>query len=221
VHIGPARNRNSVCANAGLAVFERGTRGVLDVIWRGVSRLGGMNGLRVAVIIGSTREGRVGDRVAGWFAGVARGRGDVLVDLVDLACFDFPARLPQQATTEMDRFAAAVGQADGFVVVTPEYNRGFPAPLKQAIDCAYDEWHAKPVGFVCYGCGSRGQHAAVALRGIFAELHTVTVRDEVAVDLMEAEPGPAHEQAAQVLLDELVWWGDALRTARAARPYVT
>ena len=56
---------------------------------------------------------------------------------------------------------------------------------------------------------------------VFAELHTVTMRDEVAVDLMEAEPGPAHEPAASVLLDELVWWGEALRAARAARPYVS
>jgi NAD(P)H-dependent FMN reductase len=179
-----------------------------------------MNGLRVAVIVGSTREGRVGDGVAGWFAGVAKRRGDVVVDLVDLAGFDFPARLPQQATAEMGRFVAAVGRADGFVVVTPEYNRSFPASLKQAIDYAYDEWHAKPVGFVCYGCGSQGQHAVAALRVVFAELHTVTVRDEVALDLMTAEPGPAHEPAATVLLDELVWWGEALRTARTTRPYV-
>jgi NAD(P)H-dependent FMN reductase len=177
--------------------------------------------LRVAVIVGSTREGRVGDGIADWFVGVAKQRDDVEVELVDLADFDFPARLPEQATAEMDRFAAAVDGADGFVVVTPEYNRSFPASLKQAIDYGYDEWHAKPVGFVCYGCGSRGQHAAAALRVVFAELHTVTVRDEVAVDLLDAEPGAGHEPAAAVLLDELVWWGEALRTARAARPYVS
>jgi NAD(P)H-dependent FMN reductase len=177
-----------------------------------------MSGLRITVIVGSTREGRVGDGVAGWFVGVAKQRADLVVDLVDLADFDFPARLPRQATAEMDRFVAAVGQADGFVVVTPEYNRSFPASLKQAIDYAYDEWHAKPVGFVCYGCGSRGHHAAAALRGVFAELHTVTVRDEVAIDMMDA--GSGHEPAAAVLLDELVWWGEALRAARAGTPYV-
>jgi NAD(P)H-dependent FMN reductase len=180
-----------------------------------------VNGLRIAVIVGSTREGRVGDGVAAWFVEVAKQRGDVVVELVDLADFDFPVRYPEEATAEMGRFGAAVGRADGFVVVTPEYNRSFPASLKQAIDFAYDEWHAKPVGFVCYGCGSRGYHAAAALRVVFAELHTVTVRDEVAVDLMESEPGPAHEPAAAMLLDELVWWGEALRDARLARPYVS
>lgn len=144
-----------------------------------------------------------------------------MVELVDLADFDFPGRLPQRATAEMCRFAAVVGQADGFVVVTPEYNRSFPASLKQAIDFAYDEWHAKPVGFVSYGHGSRGHHAIAALRVVFTELHTVTVRDEVAIDLMEARPGPATESAAAMLLDELVWWGEALRRARADKPYVS
>jgi len=176
--------------------------------------------LRIAVIVGSTREGRVGDGVAAWFAGVARERSCLGVDVLDLVDFDFPARLPARATGEMNRFVAAVGGADGFVVVTPEYNRSFPASLKQAVDYGYDEWHAKPVGFVCYGCGSRGQYAAAALRPVFAELHTVTVRDEVGIDLMESEPGPAHTGAAGVLLDELVWWAEALRTARTARPYV-
>jgi NAD(P)H-dependent FMN reductase len=158
--------------------------------------------------------------VAGWFAGVAKQRDDVEVELVDLADFDFPAHLPQRPTGEMNRFAAVVERSDGFVVVTPEYNRSFPASLKQAIDYAYDEWHAKPVGLVAYGHCSRGYHAMAALRMVFAELHTVTMRDEVTFDLMEKEPGPEHEPAASLLLDELVWWSEALRTARAARPYV-
>jgi NAD(P)H-dependent FMN reductase len=180
-----------------------------------------VNELRIVVIVGSTRQGRVGLAVAGWFVEVAKQREDVVVDLVDLADFDFPVCFPEETTAEMNRFVAAIGRADGFVVVSPEYNRSFPASLKQAIDYAYDEWHAKPVGFVCYGSGSRGHHAAAALRVVFTELHTVTVRDEVAVDLMESEPGPVHEPAATVLLDELVWWGEALRAARLARPYVS
>jgi NAD(P)H-dependent FMN reductase len=176
---------------------------------------------RIAVIVGSTREGRVGDSVAGWFTGIARRRDDVDVDLLDLADFDFPAHYPERVTAEMARFTAAIDRADGFVVVTPEYNRAFPASLKQAIDYAYDEWHAKPVGFVSYGCRSRGYHAVAALRVVFTDLHTVTMRDEVALDLMETQPGPAQEPVATVLLDQLVWWSEALRAARAARPYVS
>jgi NAD(P)H-dependent FMN reductase len=177
--------------------------------------------MRIAVIVGSTREGRVGDSVAAWFVGVAKQRGDVDIEVVDLVDFVFPARYPSVVTAEMNRFTAAVGRADGFVVVTPEYNRGVPASLKQAIDFAYDEWHAKPVGFVAYGCRSRGFHAVAALRVVFTDLHTHTVRDEVALDLMENEPGPAQEPAAATMLDQVVWWGEALRAARAARPYVT
>jgi NAD(P)H-dependent FMN reductase len=177
--------------------------------------------MRLAVIVGSTREGRAGGSVAAWFVALAAGRSDVEVDLVDLVDFDFPARYPEEVTAEMDRFTTAIGRADGFAVVTPEYNRSFPASLKQAIDYAYDEWHAKPVGFVSYGCRSRGQHAAAALRSVFTELHTHPVRDEVALDLLESEPGPAQEQAATALLDQLVWWGEALRAARTARPYVS
>lgn len=176
---------------------------------------------RIAVIVGSTREGRVGDAVADWFVGVAKERSDLDVELVDLVDYDFPVRYPEEVTDEMNRFTAAIDRADGFVVVTPEYNRSFPASLKQAIDYAYDEWHAKPVGFVSYGCRSRGHHAVAALRVVFADLHTVAVRDEVSLDLMETGPGPAHEPAAGTLLDQLAWWGGALRAARAARPYVS
>src|SRR5689334_19449989 len=176
---------------------------------------------RIAVIVGSTREGRVGDSVAEWVVRVAGRRNDIDVELVDLAAFDFPGRYPEVATAEMDRFTAAVARADGFVVVTPEYNRGIPASLKQAIDFAYDEWHAKPAGFVSYGCRSRGFHAIAALRVVFTELHVHTVRDEVAMDLMEDEPGPAQEPAATRMLDQVVWWSEALRAARAATPYVT
>jgi NAD(P)H-dependent FMN reductase len=173
---------------------------------------------RIAVIVGSTREGRVGGEVAGWFVDLAKQRDDLELTVLDLVDFAFPARYPQEVTDEMNRFTAAIDRAEGFVVVTPEYNRGFPASLKQAIDFAYDEWHAKPVGFVAYGCRSRGYHAVAALRVVFAELHTVAMRDEVTIDLMEREQG--HEPAVTVLLDQLVWWSGALRAARANRPYV-
>jgi NAD(P)H-dependent FMN reductase len=173
---------------------------------------------RIAVIVGSTREGRVGGDVAGWFVDLAKQRDDLELTVLDLVDFAFPARYPQEVTDEMNRFTAAIDRADGFVVVTPEYNRSFPASLKQAIDFAYDEWHAKPVGFVSYGCRSRGHHAVAALRVVFADLHTVAMRDDVAIDLMERRP--EQEPAVTVLLDQLVWWSEALRAARANKPYV-
>lgn len=175
--------------------------------------------LRIAVIVGSTREGRVGDAVAGWFLDRARSRPGIDLDVLDLASFEFPRRYPEEATPQMTAFTTAVGRADGYVVVTPEYNRSFPASLKQAIDFAYDEWHAKPVGFVSYGCRSRGHYAVAALRVVFAELHTMAVRDEVGLDLFSPRTD-RDEQAVTTMLDQLTWWARALREARATHPYI-
>ncbi|HEU5155914.1 MAG TPA: NAD(P)H-dependent oxidoreductase [Streptosporangiaceae bacterium] len=185
--------------------------------------------LRVAVIVGSTREGRTGGVIAHWFVPEVRGRDGIEPATIDLVDFDFPARYPDRATPQMRRFTALIGEADAFVVITPEYNRSFPASLKQAIDYAYDEWQAKPVGFVAYGCGSDGVYAVEQLRTVFTELHAVTVRDCVRFDLLKSGfGGDGHpvaadgaRQAAKTMLDQLEWWGRALRDARAARPYVS
>lgn len=175
--------------------------------------------LRIAVIVGSTREGRSADAVARWFLDRALGRHGVDLEVLDLAGFDFPRHFPQEATPPMTAFTAAIDRADAYVVVTPEYNRSFPASLKQAIDYAYDEWHAKPVGFVSYGCRSRGHYAVEALRVVFAELHAMAVRDEVAIDLL-TDLGERDDQAVTTMLDQLTWWARALREARAAHPYI-
>ncbi|MFD2357698.1 NADPH-dependent FMN reductase [Nonomuraea ferruginea] len=142
-------------------------------------------------------------------------------------------RVPRQLSGDGDppamrEFTAAVGSADAFVVVTPEYHRSFPAPLKQAIDYAYDEWHAKPVGFVSYGCGSTGFYAVEQLRTVFGALHAVTVRDWVGLDLLADADGDGcprdtdgRLRAVATMLDQLTWWGRALRDARLAHPYVS
>lgn len=189
---------------------------------------GGCRPLQVAVIIGSTRESRAGEAVADWLAGQARQRDDLELTVLDLLDFTFPARYPDEATPSMARFTARIGAADAFVVVTPEYNRSFPASLKQAIDYAYDEWRAKPVGFVSYGCRSDGVFAVEQLRTVFTELHAVTVRDAVGFNLLDgsfADGGPPADldgatQAVATMLDQLGWWGRALREARLAHPYV-
>ncbi|GIE49630.1 FMN reductase [Amorphoplanes nipponensis] len=171
--------------------------------------------LRVAVIVASTREGRFGPTVAAWFAGEARRRADLDVQVVDLA---------DAATV-----TARLGAADAFVVVTPEYNHSYPAPLKAVIDGHFREWLAKPVGFVSYGGLSGGLRAVEHLRPVFAELHAVTVRDTVSFHGGRSCFGPdglpldpeVPGAAAQLLLDRLAWWGLTLRDAHEARPYVT
>jgi len=205
---------------------------VLDQIWRTISRLTGVttndDRLRTAVIIGSTRAGRVGGVLGRWFAEQAALRDDLDVSVVDLAEFDFPAGYPEVPTAEMARFTGALAEADAFVVVTPEYNHSFPASLKQAVDYGYDEWHAKPVGFVSYGCRSTGGHAVGQLCAVFTELHAVPLCDTIGVDLLDGRVDdsgrptdtPCRGPAITALLDQLAWWGLALREARDQRPYV-
>ncbi|MFN8074567.1 MAG: NAD(P)H-dependent oxidoreductase [Kineosporiaceae bacterium] len=173
--------------------------------------------LRLAVVVASTRPGRFGPVVAGWFARVAAARADLDVDVVDLG-----GELADGA------FAASIAAADAVVVVTPEYNHSFPGPLKTAIDSLRFEWAAKPVGFVSYGGISGGLRAVEALRPVFAEVHSVTVRETVsfamAWEQFDAEGQPKQAEvvdaAAGRLLDQLTWWAVTLRDGRSARAYV-
>jgi NAD(P)H-dependent FMN reductase len=133
--------------------------------------------LRLAVILGSVREGRFGPNVANWFARVAGQRDEFEVDLIDLDDFNFPSNMTQNYDTR--HFAERIGAADAVVIVTPEYNHMFPGPLKTAIDSLKSEWQAKPVGFISYGGVAGGLRAVEPLRIVFAELHAVTLRDVI------------------------------------------
>lgn len=188
--------------------------------------------LRLTVIVGSTREGRFGPTVANWFVGEARKRPDLAVDVLDLADTALPDRLTgygQPPPAEVDAVRPRLANADAFVVVTPEYNHSYPAPLKTLIDWYVEEWRAKPVAFVSYGGMSGGLRAVEHLRGVFAELHAVTVRETISFHGARTRFGPngrpvdAAEcsSAVKTLLDQLIWWSAALRDARAARPYGT
>nr|WP_241562465.1 NAD(P)H-dependent oxidoreductase [Streptomyces hoynatensis] len=190
--------------------------------------------LRIAVITSSVREGRFCPTVAAWTAERAAERGDLEVDLVDLAEHPLPLSMPGPGGALLPDPAwahAALGErlaaADGFVVVTPEYNHSFPAGLKNAIDWYRTEWQAKPVAFVSYGGLAGGLRAVEQLRVVFAELHATTIRETVSFhnvweqfDAAGRLASPeAATAAATTLLDRLAWWSRALRQARATTPY--
>ncbi|WP_285776916.1 NAD(P)H-dependent oxidoreductase [Microtetraspora sp. NBRC 13810] len=190
--------------------------------------------LKVAVIVGSVREGRFGAVVSRWFAAQTAGRTDMTVDVVDLADVPLPLVLPAYGGTPSPETVRALAglsprldTADAFVVITPEYNHSFPASLKNVIDWHQREWHAKPVGFVSYGGLSGGLRAIEQLRIVFAEVHAVTIRDTVSFhnawggfDPENPATGPAGcESAAKTMLDQLAWWAHALRDAKTGRPY--
>ncbi|MFI0979239.1 NADPH-dependent FMN reductase [Streptomyces sp. NPDC021093] len=187
--------------------------------------------IRLAVIIGSNREGRYAPVIADWFLSRAESFGGLDIDVVDVAEIDLPTTFSSQPSdtvqAEQAKVAERLAAADAFVVITPEYNHSYPAGLKNLIDWHNAEWHAKPVGFVSYGGLSGGLRAVEHLRQIFAELHAVTVRDTVSFhgpwgqfdeDGQHTSPEEC-DTAAKSLLDRLTWWAHALRDARSVRPF--
>ncbi|MEC9244221.1 NADPH-dependent FMN reductase [Nitratireductor rhodophyticola] len=183
--------------------------------------------LRTVVIVGSTREGRFGDTVARWFLGRAALNEMVDLDVVDLMEASLPSRITNLPAPEVVALKIRLAEADAFIMITPEYNHGYPASLKTALDSARDEWMGKPVAFVSYGGMAGGLRSVEQLRQICAELHMVSTRDCVSLHNCQRlfdeagqlkEPaGP--EAAVRVMLDQLLWWAAALREARRIRPY--
>lgn len=185
--------------------------------------------LRIGVIIGSTRQGRAGAPIAEWFAAIARQHPEMEIDLIDLAEADVPHVLPdfdvETLPASVEELGNRLDAADGFVVVTPEYNHAYPAALKNAIDWYYGEWQAKPVAFISYGGTAQGIRAVEQLRQVFVELHAMTTRDGVSINLDEVDQhgwptSPGVDGAAKLMLDQLAWWARALHQARATVPYV-
>ena len=182
--------------------------------------------VRVAVIVASTREGRFAPVITNWFTEQVAHRVDIDVDVIDLLDVNLPLTLGPAAHHAIAPVRERLGRADAFVVITPEYNHSYPAALKQLIDLVRAEWQAKPAAFVSYGGMSGGLRAVEHLRTVFAEMHTVTIRDAVSFhnpwvsfDNGELREPDQPNAAAKVMLDELVWFEKALRAARAERPY--
>jgi NAD(P)H-dependent FMN reductase len=183
--------------------------------------------LQVAIIIGSTRQGRFAPVVANWFSSYIQTREEFVTDVIDLAETTLPDVLSKSHEPAVEALRPRLAAADAFVVITPEYNHSFPAPLKTAIDWYSKEWHARPVAFVSYGGNAGGLRAVEQLRQVFAELHAITVRNAVgfagAWELFSEAGGlhnrERHEKVANAMLDQLAWWGQALKVARSIRSY--
>ncbi len=187
---------------------------------------------RIGVIISTTRVGRFADRPTEWFMGIASQRTDAVFEVVDLRdhpmpFFDEP-RSPVVAPPRNEaalRWAKKLGELDGFVFVTAEYNHGIPAVLKNALDYAYAEYNRKPATFVGYG-NTGGARAVEQLRLVLAELQVASLRH--AVHIGQTEMGgmlrqgktfadyPHLASAAARMLDDLVWWVNTLRAGRNA-----
>lgn len=186
--------------------------------------------MRIAIIIGSTRPGRVGESVAKWVHEIASTRNDAQYDLIDIADQDLPLLdekiPPSQGKYQQDhtkRWAEKIDSYDGFVFVTPEYNHGTSAALKNAIDFLFKEWNDKVAGFVGYGSAG-GVRAVEHLRLVMAEVRVADVRPQVELSLFEDfedssrfKPRDFHEKKLHKVFDAVVSWGAALQGVRKRR----
>ena len=185
---------------------------------------------KIGVILGSTRPGRNGEKVARWVMDVVSRRDDAEFELIDLADYPLPhldEALPpsmgQYANPHTLQWAATIAQFDGFIFVTPEYNHSTSGVLKNAIDYLFAEWNNKAMGVVSYGAVG-GARAAEHLRLIAGELKMADVRTNVAlsmftdfVNFSELSPGPHQLGALSTLIDEVISWSRALAPVREAQ----
>ena len=188
--------------------------------------------IRIGIIIGSTRPGRNGEAIAKWVYEIAQRRSDAEFELVDIKDFNLPLldepvppSLGQYTKEHTKAWAAKINSFDAYVFVTPEYNHGTSAALKNAIDFIYKEWNNKAAGFVGYG-GASGTRAVENLRLIMGEMQVADVRAQVGLSLYTDfenfsvfKPGPQQEQTVNTMLDQVIAWGGALQTLREKQTY--
>lgn len=185
---------------------------------------------RISIILSSTRDNRFGEKVARWAESVAEKRTDMQVELVDLKEWDLPlfhgANPPSSGKYDdvQKKWAAKIAQADGFLIVTPEYNHGYPGQLKNALDHLYTPWNYKPVAFLSYGGPAGGARAVEQLTSVAVELRMIPLRDSVALSLvglaLDEQGGPKSEffgKRAATMCDELCFWAGAAREVRARK----
>ncbi len=182
---------------------------------------GGNDMLKIGIVLGSTREGRVSPQVGEWVKELADKRGDAEYKIIDIAEFKLP--LLGEAGGDASgaaAWSAQINDCDGFVFIAQEYNHSITGALKNALDYLRDEWNNKAAGIVSYGSVG-GARATEHLRGILSELSVAHVRVHPALSLFtDFENGsvfkPKDVQADSVnqMLDQVISWSTALKTVR-------
>ena len=184
--------------------------------------------LKLHVIIGSTRPGRMGLPIGRWFHGYAQRHGKFEVRLVDLAEVNLPfldepkhPRFQQYEHEHTKRWSAKVRAADAFLFVTPEYNYGMPPSLLNALTYLSAEWAYKAAGFVSYGGASGGTRSAHMARGSMSAFKLIAIPEAVSLPFFMKTiengvftPGETQDKTLATVLDELARWTGALSTLR-------
>lgn len=191
--------------------------------------------LRLKIILGSTRNGRFGIQPAEWIMDLTKQFPDASFELIDLAEHNLPfiteSTPPflisdgnyEKASTQ--RWSKTIDDADGYVIVTPEYNYSVPAALKNAIDLLSNEWNYKPAAFVSYGASAGGARAVEHLRNISGWLQMYDLREQVIIadywsqldENGKFQPTNSQTHGAEAMLKELIFWAEQFKAAREQR----
>jgi len=185
--------------------------------------------LNLKIIIASTRPGRKGPAIADWFYEIAAQRPEFSTGVLDLAVINLPfmdeAKQPvlrQYEHQHTKDWSAVIDSADAYVIILPEYNYGFPATIKNALDFLYHEWTYKPIGFVSYGGVSGGTRAVQMLKLVVTAQKMMPLPEGVHIPAFtkhidaqgKFNGDDALNRSANNMLTELNKWGTTLKTMR-------
>ena len=185
--------------------------------------------LNIKIIIASTRPGRKGPSVASWIHAQLLEKTAFETELLDLAIINLPfldepehPRLQKYAHDHTKNWSKLINEADGFIIVTPEYNFGYPAPLKNALDFLYNEWTYKPVGFVSYGGLSGGTRAVQQLKQVVTAQKMMPLAEAVHIPFFTKHineegkfiPDESLIKSADGMFAELAKWMEGLAGIR-------
>ncbi len=185
--------------------------------------------IKIAIIVGSTRNQRFGEKPAKWISEEAKKIEGIEAELIDLRDYPLPFFDYPQSPAALDgkypnevalKLAKKIDWADAFIIVSPEYNHGYSAVLKNALDYLYQEWNNKPVGFVSWG-GVGGARSVEQLRLVAIELQMAPIRNAIHIpnfwELMDENGNFNSEslgKSAEIFFQQLIWWARALKAAR-------
>ncbi|MEO5891846.1 MAG: NAD(P)H-dependent oxidoreductase [Ferruginibacter sp.] len=181
------------------------------------------------IIIASTRPGRKGPALGAWIFEVAKGNPGFDAELLDLAVINLPffdephhPRLGQYQHEHTKNWSKTIDAADAFIIVTPEYNFGYPATIKNALDFLFNEWNYKPVAFVSYGGVAAGTRCVQMLKQVVTAQKMMPVTESVNIPFFTNfineqgvfVPDDGIKKSADAMLSELLKWTTALKTMR-------
>lgn len=191
--------------------------------------------MKIQIIMGSTRTGRFVEQPSKWIFEKLKQKKDIEAELIDLRdwplpFFDEPVSPSMMGVMKKDyvneaakNWAKKIGEADGYIIVTPEYNHGYTGVLKNAIDYVYNEWNNKPVAFISYGGISGGTRAVQQLRQIVIELQMVPIRNGVHIPMYWSKLDSkgnlitdSLEEGGENLLNQLILWAKNLKSTKEA-----